>query len=264
MQESFITGSDGVKLRVVEAGPGSGSRAALVFVPGWGMTAEIWNRQFDYFSKAHRVISFDPRGQGASDKPESGYATSRRAQDIAEILESLSVQNAILAGWSLGALEVLDLAWHDTSRLRALVLIDNSVDRGYANGLATGGRLLKSVERLPYPQAIGDFVRSMFQKPLPDAELELLTQSALKMPRAVALELLRSASSGEGLSRVLKHKIWPVYFAVTPRFKAEAINLQKDFPAVLFEVYEDAGHALFIDDADRFNHALEAFIQGLS
>jgi microsomal epoxide hydrolase len=259
MRESFVTTSDGVKLRVIESGAGP----ALVLVPGWGMTADIWKRQFESFSKGHRVVSFDPRGQGASEKPETGYSTRRRAQDISELMEQLKIHDAVVVGWSLGALEVADMARHDTDRLRALALIDNSVDRKYSGGLAPGGRLLKSVENLPYPQAIHDFVHSMFQKPLATPELERLVESTLRMPRSAALELLRLASSGEGLSTALRRRPLPVYFAITSRFKEEALRLKKDFPSVQVEVYEGAGHALFIDDANRFNQSLQSFMQSL-
>jgi non-heme chloroperoxidase len=90
----WVDSFDGCRLRVLSQGSGP----ALVLVPGWTMTAEIWQGQMDFFSKDHRVVSFDPRGQGLSGKPAHGYDSRRRARDIHELIRHLHLGPAVLLG----------------------------------------------------------------------------------------------------------------------------------------------------------------------
>ncbi len=71
------------------------------------MPAWIWEHQVRYFAQDHRVIAFDPWGQGASDKPSFGYDHARRARDIGELIAHLDTDPVVLVGWSLGVLEVM-------------------------------------------------------------------------------------------------------------------------------------------------------------
>jgi len=59
VRERKVDVGEGVSLRVIEAGQGSGS--TLVFIPGWSTGADIWRQQIDRFAPTHRVIAFDPR-----------------------------------------------------------------------------------------------------------------------------------------------------------------------------------------------------------
>jgi non-heme chloroperoxidase len=117
---SFTT-SDGVRLHYLEAGKGP----AIVFVPGWTMPAWIWERQIRHFSEHYRVLTFDPRSQGQSHKPDHGNYPDRRAQDIKELVEHMKVGPAVLVGWLQAVPELLTYAEKfGGGNLRAYVLVD--------------------------------------------------------------------------------------------------------------------------------------------
>ncbi len=101
----WFSTSDKVRLHVLEAGPPAGVAPVLAFVPGWSMPASIFLPQLAALGERHAVAALDPRGQGLSDVPASGYATGRRAQDVAEFVARY--RRVVLVGWSLGALEAL-------------------------------------------------------------------------------------------------------------------------------------------------------------
>ena len=84
VQSQYFVTSDGVRLHYLEAGPNGGK--ILLFVPGWTMPAWIWAPQIAAFSAQYHVVAFDPRGQGDSDVPATGYEPGRRGQDIAELV----------------------------------------------------------------------------------------------------------------------------------------------------------------------------------
>ena len=105
----------------LEAGKGP----AIVFVPGWTMPAWIWERQIRHFSEHYRVLAFDPRSQGQSDKPDHGNYPDRRAQDIKELVEHMKVGPAVLVGWSQAVPELLTYAEKFAGgNIRASVLVD--------------------------------------------------------------------------------------------------------------------------------------------
>jgi non-heme chloroperoxidase len=103
VSEEMISLPTGVTLRVVSRGSGR----PIVFVPGWTCTADFFTHQFAGLADEYRVISYDPRGHGGSDKPTSGNNFRQRAADLAGLIEKLELEKPILLGWSFGAYDVL-------------------------------------------------------------------------------------------------------------------------------------------------------------
>jgi non-heme chloroperoxidase len=103
---SFQT-SDKVNLSYLETGKdyGGGKSPTIALIPGWSMPANIWRRQLEQFGRNYQTLAIDPRGQGDSDVPASGYSAERRATDLKEFLQPRA--NVLLIGWSLGAIESL-------------------------------------------------------------------------------------------------------------------------------------------------------------
>jgi non-heme chloroperoxidase len=257
----WVETADHVRLRVLSQGRGH----ALLFVPGWTMTAEIWQKQFDAFAGQYRVLAFDPRGQGQSGKPSHGYDSRHRGADIEAVIQQLNLKDVVLVGWSMGAIDVVNtLLSFGASDLRGVVLVDNSVDRNYASG-PVGLRLLEKVRSTPYETVIDDFVPSMFNPPLEPEELKLWIQRSMETPAFAAREALAKASSGAGLAAALKKTGLPALYLVTPRFSEEGKKLEAALgPQIRCEVFTNSSHALFFDEADHFNRSLKVFLDHLN
>ena len=82
--------SDQVKLQYYEsnktAAPTSTVAPTIIFIPGWTMPGAIWFDEAARLAKDYRVLVLDPRGQGKSQVPETGYNYGRRAADIADLI----------------------------------------------------------------------------------------------------------------------------------------------------------------------------------
>jgi non-heme chloroperoxidase len=253
---NFVS-SDGVRLHYLDTGLAPEQGPIVIFVPGWTMPAEIWEPQIQHFAKSHRVIAFDPRGQGKSEIARDGYTIERRARDLAELIEQLD-QPVVLVGWSLGVLE--SLAYVEsagTQRVRALVLVDNSIGeeppptsdptflpRLKQNRIATTER----------------FVRNMFRTPQKEPYLRKIVASSLRVPTDAAVALLSYPYPRERWKQIVYATDRPILYAITARFSGQAENLKKKHPQARIEVFENAGHALFVDEAERFNRVLEEFL----
>ena len=258
VQSRYFETSDGVRLHYLEAGPPGAH--VLVFIPGWTMPAWIWAPQIAAFSAYYHVVAFDPRGQGDSAAPAWGYDQNRRGQDIAELIARLWPQPVVVVGWSLGVLDTLAYVHtHGDSRLAGLVLVDNSVGEEPAPVLAA--RRIYHPPAVSHEAAMRRFVEGMFRRPQPAAYLERLTQATLHTPQAACRELLSYPVPRSYWRDAIYSTAKPVLYAVRPGFAAQAENLQRNRPNTEIALFTDAGHALFIDDAARFNALMAGFLQ---
>ncbi|OGI43504.1 MAG: hypothetical protein A2V92_00905 [Candidatus Muproteobacteria bacterium RBG_16_65_31] len=250
----YFRTSDGVRLHYLEAGRGP----TIVFVPGWTMPAEIWEPQIRHFAPNYRVIAFDPRGQGASEVARTGYTAARRARDIRELIEHLGPEPVVLVGWSLGVLDALEYAKSSGGeRLRALALVDNSI--GEEPPPVTDPTFLKRLKK-DRRATTERFVRHMYRTPQGEAYLKKVTQSSLRVPLDAAVALLSYPYPREYWKNIVYQSERPILYVVNERFRGQAENLKKNRPAAWIGVFEHAGHALFVDESERFNRLLADFL----
>lgn len=257
---AFLTTSDDVRLHYETRGQTRAVGAPMVFVPGWSMPASIYEAQLAYFSKTHRVIGFDPRSQGASDIARAGHEPERRARDLHELLVHENLSGVILVGWSLGVLDALAYVhYHGAGRVRALVLIDNSVGEGTP---PMPSNFLKELAE-NRARAVERFVRGMFRQPQSEKYYRALTASALRTPYATSVELLSYPRPREFWRDALYAAQRPLLYMVTPKFAEQAEIVQRRAPRAEVTVFNGAGHALFVDEPERFNRTVERFLAQL-
>ena len=130
-----------IALAYEEAGDGE---PALVFVHGVACHRGFWTGQLTYFASAHRVVTVDLRGHGASDAPWQRYTVEAFADDLGWMCEQLEIACPVLIGHSLGGLVALELAASARERAAAAVLIDSVLLPG-ADRDAAVNRLVASL-----------------------------------------------------------------------------------------------------------------------
>ena len=112
--------ADSVRLHIDDSG---GSGRPVVLIHGWPLSAQAWDPQVSVLRAAgYRVVAYDRRGFGRSDKPESGYGYDTLADDLQHVLDECALQDVTLVGFSMGGGEVARyIARHGESRLRSVV-----------------------------------------------------------------------------------------------------------------------------------------------
>jgi microsomal epoxide hydrolase len=256
VKSRFFESSDGVRLHYLDAGPPGAH--TIVFVPGWAMPAWIWATQIEAFSHTYHVVAFDPRGQGDSEIASSGYEPGRRGQDIADLIARLGPAPVVVVGWSLGVLDTLAYVhMHGDARLAGLVLVDNSV----GEEPAPPPRKPHRGPRIAHGAFMQSFVRSMFKTPQSPDYLAQLTQAAMRLPEPDAVKLLNYPVPRSYWRDAIYSTDKPVLYMVRPWLAGQAGNLARHHPAAESEIFADAGHALFVDDAQRFNALMDEFLR---
>jgi pimeloyl-ACP methyl ester carboxylesterase len=116
---SFVTVPDGTRLYYEEVGAGD----PLLLISGNGRDHTDWNEVRDDFADRYRVIVYDHRGTGQSDKPDAPpYSIEGFAQDAIALLDHLGIARAHVYGHSMGGMISQRLAISHAERVGALVL----------------------------------------------------------------------------------------------------------------------------------------------
>ena len=112
--------ADTVRLHIEDSGGGG---RPVVLIHGWPLSAQAWEPQVSVLQAAgYRVVAYDRRGFGRSDKPESGYSYDALADDLQRVMDQCDLHDVTLVGFSMGGGEVARyIARHGESRLRSVV-----------------------------------------------------------------------------------------------------------------------------------------------
>ena len=125
-QDGYVE-RDGVKLFYEVFGSGA---KTILMMPTWSIIhSRFWKMQIPYLARRHRVITFDGRGNGRSDRPvgESAYAESEFVADALQVLDETETSSAYVASLSLGSQRSLMLAADHPERVDGLIFIGPSL-----------------------------------------------------------------------------------------------------------------------------------------
>jgi non-heme chloroperoxidase len=116
-----ITTKDGTQIYFKDWGTGQ----PVIFSHGWPLSADAWDDQMLFLGeRGYRVIAHDRRGHGRSSQPWNGNDLDTYADDVAELVAALSLDDAVHVGHSTGGGEVARyIARHGTRRVAKAVLI---------------------------------------------------------------------------------------------------------------------------------------------
>lgn len=109
-----------VRLHIEDTG---GTGRPVILIHGWPLSAEAWKGQVPLLRDAgYRVISYDRRGFGRSEKPADGYEYDTLAADLAGLIDERDLRDITLVGFSMGGGEVARyIANHGEDRLHSVV-----------------------------------------------------------------------------------------------------------------------------------------------
>lgn len=263
MIEGFVE-SQGVKIHYFTNDVRKTEQVSLLFVPGVMMPAWIWEKQLEYFSKKYRVVAMDPRSHGDSELCTEGHDAFSMSKDIKAVVDALHLQPLVLIGWSIGVPQAVNYAAHFGSKeLIGLVLVDG---------------LLGIDPRVPFYQATIDlwnqlqvdrvlktpeFIREIFQQPQPEAYFGKLNEAALRMPTNTVMTLIHHYIA-QDFRPLLPSITVPTWIATIEGPRLDYMKkMESMLPKARLDIFPSAGHALFVDQPERFNHLLETFIEHL-
>jgi pimeloyl-ACP methyl ester carboxylesterase len=116
---------NGVELYYESSGSGP---QTVVFSHGLLMSADMFREQVRFLSPRYRVVAYDHRGQGRSDRNARGHDMDTLAADAAALIEALGLAPCHFAGLSMGGFVALRLAARRPELLRSCILLETSAE----------------------------------------------------------------------------------------------------------------------------------------
>jgi non-heme chloroperoxidase len=267
-----IRSGRGITLHAREWGNPDGP--AILFVHGWSQCDLCWSGQVDsQLAASFRMVTFDNRGHGMSDKPlhRGSYAGERLwADDLAAVIDQTRLDRPVLVAWSYGGLIVTDYARaHGDAGIAGINLVGAAVLLKPPTYDHIGPGLLENAHDACDPDlltninAIRRFLRSCTARPLDDQLWSTALCWNMVVPPEVRGALIAREVDG---ADVLARLSVPV---LVTHGRADAIILPsmadhtlKHCQTAVPSWYEGVGHMPFLEDAERFNRELAAFVEG--
>jgi pimeloyl-ACP methyl ester carboxylesterase len=167
------TERDGVRIFYEVYGSGE---PTVLFLPTWTFApSRVWKMQIDYFARHHRVVVFDPRGNGSSDRPRTvdAYAETEFARDALDVMDATGTERAVLVALSRGAQRGLLLAADHAERVLGIAFVGPFFPASRLGGLRwrVMNRLAPLAAKLPPPPVggwAGKFHFGHWQRDYPD------------------------------------------------------------------------------------------------
>jgi len=253
-----------------------GTGKPVLFSHGWPLDADMWDTQMEFLaSRGYRAIAFDRRGFGRSSQPWSGYDYDTFADDIAQLIEHLDLNEVTLVGFSMGGGDVTRyIARHGSQRVAGLVLLgavtplfiktaDNpeGVDRSVFDGIKAGLRADRA-------QFIADFAAPFYginhgQKVSQGVQAQTLNIALLASLKGT-LDCVTAFSETDFRGDMARIDVPTlvihgdddqiVPFATTGKKAAEMIE------GAQLKVYAGAPHGFAVTHAQQLNDDLLAFL----
>jgi non-heme chloroperoxidase len=260
-----VTQINGADLYYEERGEGQ----PVVFLHGAAAGLRFFEPQLAGLSDDYRVLAFDFRGHGRSEKTDVGHTFPQHARDLRSFLERLAVEDAVVVGWSMGALVSWEyVAQFGADRISALVDVDmepsplRRADYDHGSYDLEGLReMLVAVQTDPLDH-IDATIDALLKDP-PSRELRNTMfdeQSRCPPPiqAAMLLELFRDYRG------VLPDVDVPTLVCAgadeTWRSVASVEYAADLVPDAQFELFEDSGHCITVEEPERFNRVLREFV----
>ncbi len=117
----FVSATDGTRIHYEVTGkPGA---TPVLMIQGLGASKNAWNLQRIAMATRFRIISFDNRGAGRSDKPTVPFTLEQMAEDAIAVLDAAGIETAHVVGASMGGVISQIVAVKYAHRVRSLTLV---------------------------------------------------------------------------------------------------------------------------------------------
>ncbi len=262
-ENNLLKLDDGTALFIEEAGEGQ----PMLFIPGWTMTHRFFEKQVEFFAAQYHVITYDPRGQGRSDKTADGNNYAAHASDLRQIILKKNLEDVVLVGWSSGCLAMFEyLRGYGYDRVSSMVFIDEPpkwvgdtrTEWVYGSFDDYRSSLKSMISKPADPNGIIDW---MLAEPVDSVSKDWMRKEILMTPRPIALSLyidgLISDYTGEVSN--LRSETPAMFMVQASWYDRAKAWLSKNTPHS--KVVEISSHAMFWEKPDAFNALLKAFIE---
>ena len=221
----------------------------------------------------HRLVAFDMRGHGLSEKPRVGYSDAKDwADDVRAIIQTLNLDRPVLSGWSYGPLVFLDyVRLYGEDGVGGLHFVGGVSKLGNEDAMSVlTPEFLSlvpeffSMDTETSVHGLKGLLRLCFSRELSATEAYTMLGYNLAVPPHVRQGLLSRALDNDDLLPNIRKPVLITHGAADAIVKPAVVDRHKAaMPHAQVHVMTNAGHAAFWDDAAGFNERLRTFSESL-
>lgn len=267
-----IPGGGGLELAVYEGGNSAGP--PIVFIHGFTGNHLAWGEQLSGpLAEDFRLVAFDLRGHGASEKPlepESYTDSALWAEDLAAVIRARELDRPVLVGWSYGGFVMADyLRAFGTDSIGGLVFVASTTQLGTEEGATfLGEELLAVIGGVLSPdvatriESTRAFLRLLTARPLDDDVFETTLAGSMMVPAEVRAAMFDRAFDNEELLAGVDVPVLVIQGADDRIVRPSAAErFAGVIPGTEPLLYQGVGHMPFLEDSERFNRDLAEFVR---
>lgn len=244
--------------------------SSVIFVHGFPFNRTMWNNQVNILKDKYHVITYDIRGHGQSEEGGDKFSIDLFVSDLIGLMDHLRLDRIILCGLSLGGYISLNAISKFPDRFKALVLSDTQC---IADSSETKDKRMKAIETIKngdLAKYADDSVSNLFApgsfisrcREIADVRQMILTTSGSSLCKT----LIALAERKETCTILNKIKVPVLIMAgaedkITPPAAAE--YMKENIKSSSLQIIEHAGHMSNMENPEKFNEHLLAFLTTL-
>jgi non-heme chloroperoxidase len=260
-----FTSSDQVGFHYTDEGGGP----PIVFVAGWAMDGSWWRHQRSLSSR-YRLVVFDPRSQGESEKVVRGLRMGRAAQDLRELLDLLELEDVTLVAWSRST--SMALAYWElfgATRIGRMVLVGNTPSMSkrpdWEWGFLMDPVAFQEAIMADHEGVVRDVIDKLLKDSPPPEEAEVMVRATMETPALAGAKMLDDHGIIDW--RDMLHTISIPTLVCVGRHDRQAPvkaaeHVAAAVPGAVLAIFEESAHAPFYEEPELFNETLVRFIEG--
>ena len=246
----------------------NGKGENFVLIHGAGDNLNMWDHQVPVFSKSYRVITYDVRGHGETESPETAYTMSLFSEDLYQFTKAIKVKNAYFLGYSMGGRLALNLAIDHPEIVKALILANSPV--GLMPPEAMEGRqvMLELLEKGDFKIAVELMTTNAFSPGFKDnnlTEFEKYKNVKLKNKSVCFTRIIRAIGTFNPIPDLSKVQC-PVLIIIGENDAIMGVDQGKLAQKAIVGselVILPTGHAAALELPRKFNSAVMQFLSGI-
>lgn len=268
--ENYVAGTElSVKISDVSLSYddlGSGD-VPLIFIHGFPFDKTMWHPQLRFLSEITRVIAYDIRGFGNSEKGLQKFSIDLFARDLVEFMDALQIKRAVICGLSMGGYIALNAYNRNPERFAAIILSDTQCIADSAQAKEGRQKTIELIKNNGIKEFTEGFLKKIFFPATLETQKEMVEKirsTILETSADSIMQTLAALAERDETCSILGKISVPALIicgdadVVTPPEQSQA--LQNGIPGSAIRMILNAGHVSNVEQPAVFNNYIAEFL----
>jgi len=249
---------------------GSVNASTIIFIHGFPLNKEMWNKQVGELKEKYHVIAYDIRGHGNSDAGDDDFSIGLFVKDLLSFMDALKIDKTILCGFSMGGYIALDAIENFPERFRALLLFDTNCSADSSEAKEKRMKTIETIKEKGLEHYAGESLKKLFA-PISLSkhmeEINVVREMIMNTSKQTLFKTLHAlAERAETCTKLHEIKVTALVMVgkedeITP--PDAALSMHEKIKSSTIHIIDHAGHLSNMENPEQFNNLLRKFLKTL-